>query len=106
MTSPEQTARPVKTFNRICRWSLCCFVLSFAAMWVFMTFWVNAGHATTFGWVPVILVLASGVVYIVAVVLRDAAALGAKPRFSLRELMITTTFVGVALGLLVHLLRK
>lgn len=102
----EETLRRTRSINRFVRWVLATFCISFVIL-LAMAFLRLNGKPLTLVAVDVLVVIGAGIMYVIAITVRDAVALGHQPwRFSLRSLLITTTVVGVVLGLLVFALKK
>lgn len=102
----EAVWRRTKSLNQAVRRTLVIFCLSFVALFVL-------GFSGLFHLSPplyVVLILldslilvASGITYVVVILLRDAIVRGHRPwRFSLWELLVVTTIVAVLLSLVVY----
>jgi hypothetical protein len=65
------------------------------------------GKALTILALDVLVVIGTGIMYLVAILVRDAVARGRRPwRFSLRSLLVTTTVIAVVLGMVVYALKE
>jgi|SRR3954454_6763097 hypothetical protein len=90
-----------KWLNRFVSWTSALFWSSFVLLCVMLG--VISDHESLLSTVIIVvgmfLVIASGLAYPIAIVARDAAALGYRPwRFSLRSLLVVMTLVAFVLG--------
>lgn len=87
---------------------LAAFAISFTGLLLF-SFLFNDIDNTLFAIVvgiDMLIIILSAVGYLVAVVIRDAVALGRQPwRFSLRGLLALSTVTAILLGLLTYTIR-
>jgi hypothetical protein len=96
-----------KWLNRFVSWTFALFWFSFALLCAMSG--VLSDHESLLSIiivVGVLLVIASGAMYLIAIVARDAVALGHRPwRFSVRSLLIVMTLVALLLGVWFYAVR-
>ena len=96
-----------KWLNRFAKWTLATFWISFSLLFATALLRIERTFLLPLVAIDVLLLIACGATYVIAIIVRDAVARGRQPwRFSLRSLLVGTTVIAVLLALLTYAFRK